>query len=122
MENTNQTPPPNPGQPMNPPPGTTPPPNPTVQRSNGLAISSLIIGIISLPFGFTVFVGIILGILAIILGALGNKKAKDEPNVGGKGMAIAGLVMGIISIVIAILVVTLFATLFASLGTWSLTY
>ena len=67
--------------------GYTPPP---MQRSNGAAIGSLICGILGcVPY--------ITGLVAIILGIIGIRSTRD-PQVGGKGMAIAGLVLGIVSI------------------------
>src|SRR2546426_4005242 len=74
-----------------PPPGFSPGPMPPQgPQSNGLAITSLIMGILSCIPG--------VGLLAILFGALGMGKAKD-PRVGGKGMAIVGIVLGLISIV-----------------------
>jgi hypothetical protein len=77
-----------------------PPPPPLAQygsgypsaprRSNGPAIASLVLGIVGcVPF--------ISGLLAIILGIIGIRKTRD-PAVGGKGMAIAGIILGILSI------------------------
>src|SRR5687768_11769373 len=60
---------------------------PQAPRSNGAAVGSLICGLLGC-LGIT-------ALAAIILGILGIKKAKD-PQVGGKGMAIAGLVLGIL--------------------------
>jgi prepilin-type processing-associated H-X9-DG protein len=59
------------------------------QQSNGMAIASLVLGLL----GFCI-PG--LGILAIVLGAIGMGKTRD-PRVGGKGLAIAGLVIGIVA-------------------------
>jgi len=62
-------------------------------QSNGLAIASLIVGIVS-------FCIPLLGSLAaIVLGIVGLTRTKD-PRVGGKGMAITGIVLGALSIVI----------------------
>ncbi|GAA2462034.1 DUF4190 domain-containing protein [Streptomyces glaucus] len=61
-------------------------------RTNGLAIASLICGIIGV-FLFNV----ILGPLAIVLGAVAMRQA---PAKGGAGMAKAGVVLGIIDLVI----------------------
>ena len=55
-----------------------------------------------------------MGILAIILSLLGKRKATEDPAVGGKGMAIAGLICGILGLVIAILMITLFAAILSS--------
>jgi hypothetical protein len=70
-------------------PGPIPPGQP--QGSNGLAITSLIMGILSCIPG--------VGLLAILFGMLGLGKAKD-PRIGGKGLAIVGMVLGFLSIVV----------------------
>lgn len=64
---------------------------------NGSAIASLVLGIVGI-FGVILFP---LGILAIIFGLLGLKKAKQLHT--GNGMAIAGLILGCIPIVLSIL-------------------
>jgi len=56
-------------------------------RSNGLAITALIMGILSCIPG--------VGLLAILFGLLGMGKAKD-PRVGGKGLAMVGLLLGLL--------------------------
>ena len=60
-------------------------------RTSGAAIASLILGIIGC-------IPLLTGILAVILGAVGLSATK-KPNVGGRGLAIAGLVLGLVSIV-----------------------
>ncbi len=73
-----------------PQPGYSAYPAPGPQKSNGVAIGSLICGILGcVPF--------ITSIAAVILGVVGIKKTKD-PQVGGKGLAIAGLVLGIVGL------------------------
>jgi hypothetical protein len=60
------------------------------KRTNGPAIASLVCGVLGcVPF--------ITSLIAIGLGIIGLKKAKD-PQVGGKGLAIAGLILGILGI------------------------
>ncbi|MEV5434269.1 DUF4190 domain-containing protein [Streptomyces sp. NPDC052701] len=61
-------------------------------RTNGLAVASLVCGIIGL-FVFNV----ILGPVAIVLGAVGMRQA---PVKGGAGMAKAGVVLGIVDLVL----------------------
>src|SRR4051812_41894509 len=79
------------------PPSTPPPPGfggmqqPSQPASNGMAITSLIMGILSCIPG--------VGLLAILFGAMGVSKAKD-PRYGGKGLAITGIVLGLLSIVV----------------------
>jgi hypothetical protein len=67
--------------------------NRTAVRTNGLAIAGLICGIV----GF-VFFSIILGPVAIVLGAVGLRKAKSVRS--GSGLAIAAIVTGVIDIVL----------------------
>ncbi|HUU09994.1 MAG TPA: DUF4190 domain-containing protein, partial [Phycisphaerae bacterium] len=65
---------------------------PPAAKTNGLAIASLILGILSM-----ICLGALAGIPAVICGhvAMGRIRASGE---GGRGMAIGGLVMGYISI------------------------
>jgi hypothetical protein len=65
-------------------------------QSKGLAVTSLVSGILSL-------LGCVgLGsLVAIITGVMAMSRAKNEPHVyGGKGMAVAGVVMGSVSLLI----------------------
>src|SRR5687767_10184515 len=71
-----------PGQYGGPPPGGTP------ARRNGAAIASLIFGLL----GCIRLRG---SLLAIVLGFVGVRKARD-PQVGGKGLAIAGIILGLL--------------------------
>lgn len=66
---------------------------------NGLAIASLVLGILALATSWLALPGIILGIVAIILGGIGLARARSD-RVSNKGMAIAGLVTGILGLVI----------------------
>jgi hypothetical protein len=70
------------------------------QQGNGIAIASMVLGIISVVLCFLWFVGPILAILAVIFGALGLSKAKRVGR--GRGAALAGLILGVIGIVLAI--------------------
>lgn len=62
-------------------------------KKSGLAIASLILGILS----FIPLVGVLLGIIAIILGIVGLIKVKKE-KFGGKRMAIIGIILAILGI------------------------
>ena len=78
--------------------------------TNGLATAAMVLGILGLVLFWTFWLGIILGVLAVIFGAIGRSKAKaGAPN---KGQATGGLIMGIISISIGVL---FFALIFTSL-------
>ena len=87
-------PPPPPGQ-GGPPPGYvpfgTPPPAPN-GRTNGLAVASMVLGIV----GIILCVLFIPWILAIVFGLIAIKQCNEDPSYTGKGMAIAGLVLGLV--------------------------
>ena len=76
--------------------------NSSGRKKVGLAIASLLVGILGFPFGG--------GILALIFGVIQLSRIRMQPDVyGGKGMAIAGLIIGIIGVIF------LFLLLFLSL-------
>ncbi len=67
-----------------------------VTQENGLAIGSLVCGILSF-----LCCSVFTGIPAIVLGIMAINKEKNDPlRYGGKGMAIGGIVLGSLSIVI----------------------
>ncbi len=67
----------------------------TARKSNGMAISGFITGIVGM-----FFLGTILGVLAIIFSSVGLKRINSNPEkLKGKGLAIAGLVLGIIDVI-----------------------
>src|SRR5262249_38288219 len=68
------------------------------QTRKGLAITSLVLGIISIPTLGLLGVG---AITAIVLGAISLKSARKEPAIyGGKGMAVAGIVTSVVSLLL----------------------
>jgi hypothetical protein len=85
-------------------PAPTPPPAqtfniqaPPVAPSNGLAVASLVLGIIALVFFWLPLLGWIPVILSIVMGLI----ALQQPY--GRGMAMAGLICGGIALVIKML-------------------
>lgn len=64
------------------------------KQTNGLAIASLVLGIVSavcIFFGVYAFIGIITGIVGLVLGILARKK---QPN----GMATAGIILSAVAL------------------------
>ena len=60
----------------------------------GLALASMILGIVAFPTMF-VLIGILIAPIAVILGIVAIRKASNQPQVyGGKPFAIAGIVTG----------------------------
>ena len=65
-------------------------------KTGGLAVGSLVCGIISI-LGFWSVITFIVAIVGIVLGAVNN--AQDNPN---KGMAIAGIILSVIGFLLSI--------------------
>jgi predicted Zn finger-like uncharacterized protein/prepilin-type processing-associated H-X9-DG protein len=72
--------------------GYQPPPR---QATNGMAIASLVFGVIGI-----VIPVLIPSLIGIVLGIVGLSRTKD-PRVGGKGLAIAGIAVSVASIFLA---------------------
>ncbi len=75
-------------------------------KTDGFAITSMVLGIIAV---LTCIYGIILGIIAVVFGHLAIGKIKRNSALGGKGMAIAGLVCGYVAIAASIIAGIMFA-------------
>jgi hypothetical protein len=79
--------------------------------TNGMAIAALILGIVSV-LGICCYglPGFVLGIAAVVLGAIARKNinASNGTQVGG-GMATAGLIMGIVGVALGIIVAIMMA-------------
>lgn len=73
------------------------------QGGKGMAIASMVLGIIGIVVSCIWYLSFPCGIIAIVLGILHNKKNTKS------GMATAGLVCGIIAILLAILFLVLYA-------------
>ena len=116
-ENRPQTPPSE--LPYAPPP---PPPMPYAAGTsplqaprNGLGTAALILAIIGLVLCWTVAGGIVLGIVAVILGFIGRSRVKrGEANNGG--IALAGIILGALSLVAGIAFIVIYVAMFNWLG------
>ena len=75
------------------------------KKVNGVAIAALVAGVLGLIIALFVngWVGLVISVVAIVLGAIGMKKAKETNS--GKGLAVAGLVCGIVSTAICVIVI-----------------
>jgi hypothetical protein len=72
-------------------------------RTDGLAIASLIAGILSLPCSF-ICLGVILGPTAAIMGFISRQRISSSGgSVGGGGMALAGLILGVIGFILSVI-------------------
>lgn len=83
-----------------------PPPYAHTPPSNGMAVASLVLGILGLVL-WLVF-GWVLSIVAVILGHVAKSQIDQSRGAqGGRGMAIAGLVMGWIGVAFAVIFIVL---------------
>jgi hypothetical protein len=85
-----------PAEPAHEPPPIPPSAEPIGRRVSGLAIVSLVMGLMSL---FTC--GIPLSLVAIVCGALAlGQFGQEDRELGGRGLAIAGMTLGLLSLVL----------------------
>ena len=86
---------------------------------NGFAVAALVCGIVGAVFGvipFTFWLAWILGVLAIVFGAVGRRRADRQPTADRRSMATAGLVLGIVSITLGIIGLIVLTTLLNDVG------
>jgi hypothetical protein len=80
------------------PVGTLPiTPLPATTRNSQMALWSMILGIASLSLCCCVWE--VMGPLAIVFGAVALAQLKKQPELTGRGFALAGIILGIVSIV-----------------------
>jgi hypothetical protein len=95
-----------------PPPPPAAPPQPAAaqpvfvqSRGNGLGTAGFVCGLLATIFGlvpFMFFLSFLLGLLGVIFGGVGWRRATRDPTRGGKGLSIAGLILGLIGFILAI--------------------
>lgn len=86
-----------------------------VRQTNGLAVAGLVCGVIGLVFFWTFWLGIILGILGVIFGAIAMSRARAWA-MPGRGMGLAGVICGGVAILFSIVWVALIAAVFVDFG------
>jgi|SRR5579872_848479 len=104
---TNET---TPGGAPSPQPTPTPPyaPMPSTEP-NGLAIASLVLGIVALLLFWIPFIGWLPVILGVVLGLIAMQQS------GGRGMAMAGLVCSGVALALKVM---FWMAIFSFLGAW----
>lgn len=75
-------------------------------RSNGMATAALVLGIAACVFFWTVFGGIVLGLLGLILGVIAARRARG-PHGRHRGMAVAGAVLGALGLIASSVIVAI---------------
>jgi Na+/melibiose symporter-like transporter len=78
---------------------------------NGLGTAGLVLGILAVLLCWTVVGGVLLGILAIVFGAVGRNRAKRAEATNG-GAALAGIILGAAGLILAIVLIAVGATFY----------
>ena len=89
-------------------------PQPTGPK-NGLGIAALVIAILGLVFCWTVIGGVVLGVVAVIIGILGRGRAKRGQATNG-GVAIAGVVLGVLAVIVSLAFIPIWMGAFSEFG------
>lgn len=72
-------------------------------RTNGMAIASMVLGIVGIPLDCCCYIGVIPAILAVIFGFLARNSIRSSSgDQKGDGMALAGIILGFAGIAIAL--------------------
>ena len=75
------------------------------ETTNGLAIASMVLGIVSIPLSCCC-IGLITGIVGIVLGFIAINQIKNSNfSQKGKPFALSGIILGFISIALVIMVI-----------------
>jgi len=99
--------------------GWQPPPPPAYAKTKkqGLAIASMILGIISFPLVFCCYTGTVTSPIAIVLGIISLVQIKNDPDEnGGKPFAIVGIVLGGLYLAVVALFVLIYGLAFLTQG------
>ena len=89
--------------------------------TSGLAITSLICGLAGAVL-FWAFIPVLASIAAVITGHMALGQTKRDPAIGGRGMAIAGLILGYVVIGVGAFTVVSTIISFVFLGAFSLPF
>lgn len=96
--------------------GTYPgsPPGPTGPR-NGMGVAALVVAIIALVASCSIAGGLVLGVVAVILGFVGRARVKRGEADNG-GVALTGIVLGFVAIVVSLAFIALYVGFFNKYG------
>jgi len=78
-----------------------------------MAIAALILGVLALLSCWTIIGGIMLGLIAVVLGIIGSGRAK-RGQASGRGLAITGIVTGLLGIAGAVAIIALGVSIYNS--------
>ncbi|WP_149549459.1 DUF4190 domain-containing protein [Streptomyces marokkonensis] len=84
-----------------------------VSRGNGLAIAALVLGVLAVVLFWTVFGGFLLGLLALVFGIIGARKARGGRAPHGT-MSIVGAVLGALAMIATAVIIAVGASILNS--------
>lgn len=92
--------------------GYTPPP---AGPRNGLGVAALVVAIVGLVSSFTVAGGVVLGIVAVIIGFAARGRVKRGEADNG-GIALAGVILGFVAIIVGLIFIVVYVNAFKDTG------
>jgi hypothetical protein len=105
-------------------PGSYPPPPPQpyagytqqpIAPKNGLGIGALVVAIVGLVFCWTVVGGVVLGVIAVVIGFVARGRVKRGQATNG-GVAIAGIVLGFLAIIVSLVFIPIWFSFYEGMG------
>ena len=105
---------PYPGGYLPPPPYYGYPPR-AVGPKNGLGIASLVLAVIALLCVWSVFVAVVLGLVAVVVGFFGRGRVRRGTANNG-GVAIAGIVLGGLAIIVGLAFIAIWTAVWKDVG------
>lgn len=88
-------------------------PDTGVRRNNGLAVAALILGVLAVILFWTVVGGVVLGILALIFGIIGARRARGGRAPHGT-MSVIGAVLGALGVAGSVVIIAIGASILDS--------
>ncbi|MFF0815289.1 DUF4190 domain-containing protein [Rhodococcus sp. NPDC003318] len=88
---------------------------PAAPPSNGVGIAALILGVLGLLAVWTIVGGIVLGVLAVILGIMGRSRYRKRLATNG-GVSLAGIILGVLAVVVSVVLVVVGIGIFNTIG------
>jgi Na+/proline symporter len=76
------------------------------RKGNGLAVAGFVCGLIGAIFGLIpllFWIAFPLGVLGLVFGGIAWHRARRDAERGGKGLAIAAVILGLLALVLAII-------------------
>lgn len=74
-----------------------------VRARSGYAVASVPLGVVAVVDFFTMVLGVMLGVGAIVLGLLGLREVRQRPELLGRRMAVTGIALGCVALTLTTL-------------------